>query len=65
METGAGEGKSPVRGAAVPEPLTPSTALHANEGGKPGGPPPKTTGPADTDSAEYREGTVKSPPGGE
>jgi hypothetical protein len=34
-------------------------------GGKRGGPPPKAPGLQRTDSEEYREGTVKSPPGGE
>jgi len=43
----------------------PSTAGHVESGGNQGGPPPKAKYSLTTDSDEYREGKVKSTPGGE
>ena len=48
----------------TPEP-TPSTAGHVEPGGKQGGPPSKAKYYLVTDSEQYREGKVKSTPGGE
>ncbi len=42
-----------------------STTGHEESGGKAGGPPPKAKYYLVTDSEEYREGKVKSTPGGE
>ena len=44
---------------------TPSTAGHVEPGGKQGGPPSKAKHYLVTDSEQYREGKVKSTPGGE
>ena len=43
----------------------PSTAGHEKPCGNPGGPPPKATYIGSPIVHEYREGTVKSTPGGE
>ena len=43
----------------------PSTAGHVVPGGKQGGPPSKAKHYLATDSEQYREGKVKSTPGGE
>jgi hypothetical protein len=43
----------------------PSTAGHVVSGGNQGGPPPKAKYYLTTDRDEYREGKVKSTPGGE
>ena len=66
LECRTGAGESPVSCPdVVPRIGHPSTAGHEQPCGNPGGPPPK---PKYTDSPivhEYREGTVKSTPGGE
>ncbi len=45
--------------------MIPSTAGHVVPGGKQGGPPSKAKHYLATDSEQYREGKVKSTPGGE
>jgi hypothetical protein len=65
VEAATGGGKSPVGDdGGAPRAVDPEYRAGVRCG-KQGGPPSKARGPSSTDSAEYREGTVKSPPGGE
>ena len=62
----ATEGESPVGGLAGPPcALGASTAGHEEARGKQGSPLPKAKYPVRPIADEYREGTVKSTPGGE
>ena len=63
--TEAGEGDSPVGESARVEARIRSTTEHEEFCGKAGGPPPKAKYYLVTDREEYREGKVKSTPGGE
>jgi hypothetical protein len=62
----AAEGESPVAGLrAAACPSSASTAGHEGARGKPGSPLPKAKYLVRAIADEYREGTVKSTPGGE
>ena len=65
LESPAAEGKSPVgeKGSRVGR--IPSTVGHVESCGNQGGPPSKAKYPKRPIVEEYREGKVKSTPGGE
>jgi hypothetical protein len=66
LESSAAEGNSPVGEGGGRTFRTPEYHGGAEKPrGKPGGPPSKAKHSSATDSAKYREGTVKSTPGGE
>jgi len=64
-ESGTGEGNSPVGEICERPAGIQSTAGHEESRGKQGGPPSKAKYYLVTDSAQYREGKVKSTPEGE
>ncbi len=58
-------GDTPVVMVCKVDDSTPSIAGHVKPCENPGGPPPKTKYTTSPIANEYREGTVKSTPGGE
>ena len=65
LECSARAGESPVGAPRRSGHRILSTSIPVKDRGKPGGPPPKTPDHPSPIAQEYREGTVKSPPGGE
>jgi hypothetical protein len=65
LESRAEEGNSPVNEKGMNLAGIQSTTGHEESRGKMGGPPPKAKYYLVTDRVEYREGKVKSTPGGE
>ena len=59
------DGKSPVVENEMKLIRIPSTTGHGESSGNPGGPPPKAKYPLRPIVNKYREGKVKSTPGGE